>query len=330
MFSADADASGNRTPCQRFRDLVVPGARADVVAGERPAVCDEVLNVLAGKADSSPANHGEPIRAGGVAVDSGMRVLVTEPSTHTIHILDFAGRKASQIDGTKGDRMSQPFGIAVDGNDNIYVTDLARGRIAVFKADGKFKRYIGTFRDEGLFEFPRSIAIDRATGRIYLADSKRNFVLILDENGKIIAQVGKRGGGSRNAEFMEPTEIALYRNEVFVLDKRNVRIQVLDLDGRFRRQFQLEGSGADSASGMAIDNEGRLLVSILNWVEVFDRQGKRLFRFGESGDKPGEFQETKGVFTDRKDRAYVIDSGNNRIQVFQFINPSRTRIEASR
>jgi DNA-binding beta-propeller fold protein YncE len=330
MFSSDADVNGNLTPCQRLRDFVDRGAAAKDVNGERPAVCDQVLNIVAGKADSLPPNLVAPIQAAKVAVDSHLRVLITEPTTRTVHILDFANRKFSRIDGAKGDRMYFPYGVAVDADDTIYVTDLKRGRIAVYNSDGKFKKYIGRFKGEGAFDLPRSIAIDRHTGRIYLADTTRNFVIVLNLDGKILAQVGKRGGGNGAAEFMEPTEIALYENEVFVLDRRNERIQVLDLEGHFRRQFKLGGSGASEANGMAFDTQGRLFVPSLNWVEVFNREGKSLFRFGESGDQAGKFNLTKGICTDSKDRVYVIDSGNRRIQVFQVTDQAKSKTEASR
>ncbi len=73
---------------------------------------------------------------------------------------------------------------------------------------------------------------------------------------------------------------------------------------------------------MAFDAEGHLLIPVMSWIEIFNREGKLLSRFGESGDKPGEFAKVDGICTDAKDRAYVIDAGNFRIQVFQVSTPS--------
>jgi DNA-binding beta-propeller fold protein YncE len=332
MFSSDADVNVPRTPCQRLRDMADHSGAATDMAGERPAVCDQVLDIIAGKAGLETTDALTPIRAEKITVDSSLRVLITEPSTRSIHILDFANRKHSRIDGAKDDRMTFPFGIATDASNRIYVTDLKRGRIAVYRADGKFEKFIGNLMNEGLFQRPQSIAIDRAKGRIYIADTERNFVLILTLDGRIVAQIGKRGGGSGPAEFLEPVEIALYENEVFVLDKRNNRIQVLSLDGRYRRQFKLEGSGVREANGIAFDTQGRLFVPSLNWVEVFNREGQLLYRFGQSGELPGEFKMTmsRGICTDSKDRVYVTDSGNRRIQVFQVAEDFNSKTEASR
>jgi DNA-binding beta-propeller fold protein YncE len=311
--------------------MVEHSGAATLAGGERRAVCDQVLDILAGKADPTPADALTPILAEKMTVDSNMRVLITEPNKRIIHILDFPNRRYSRIDTAKGDRMSFPYAIATDAENNIYVTDLERGRIAVYNAEGKFKKFIGRFKkNENMFERPQSIAIDRTSGRIYLADTARNFIIILDLNGRTLAEVGKRGGGSGPGEFLQPVDIAVYENEVFVLDKRNYRIQVLDLEGHYRRQFRLGGIGASEAQAMAFDTEGRLYVPELSWVEVFDREGKLLFRFGQGGEQPGAFATTKGLCTDSKDRVYVMDSGNRRVQVFQVTEQSKSKIEATR
>ncbi len=330
MFSADGDVNGNRTPCQHLRDTIRPSAAGTAITGERQSMCDQVLDVVAGKDAAAIARLRKPIAAAKLVVDSSQRVLITEPTTRTVHILDFVNRKFLRIDGARGDRMGVPYGIAVDADNSIYVTDLKRGRIAVYNANGKFMKYIGDSKGENLFENPRSIAIDRATGRIYVADSKRNFIVILDHDGKILAQIGKRGGGNGPAEFKDPVEVAVYENEVFVLDQQNVRIQVLDLDGHFRRQFHLRGGAASDANGMAFDSQGRLFILALNWIEVFSREGQLLFRFGRNGDQPGEFQSPKGVCADSRNRVYIADTGNLRIQVFQVTDQPASKTEAAR
>lgn len=316
-FSADVDVNGNRTPCQHMRDIVHPSAAANGMGAERPAVCDSVLNIVAGKA-TVPSEAELPIRAGKIAVDSKQRVLITEPSTRVVHVLDFKHRKYLRINGAKGDRMISPFAVASDAANNIYVTDLELGRIAVYKPDGKFLKYIGTYKGEGLFEDPRAIAIDPAAGRIYLADTSRSFILILDLDGNILTQVGKRGGGDGPGEFRQPSDIAIHGGEVFVLDRQTFRIQVLDLKGNFRRQFQLAGAGTN-AKGIAFDSQGRLFapVPVMEWLAAFNQEGELLFRLGQRGDNQGEFKTPDAICTDSRDRVYVVDSENHRIQVFQ-------------
>jgi len=54
-------------------------------------------------------------------------------------------------------------------------------------------------------------------------------------------------------------------------------------------------------------------------VQVFNRQGQLLYYFGSKGTRAGEFQLPAGLFIDRDDRVYVVDSYNKRIQVFQYV-----------
>jgi hypothetical protein len=53
-------------------------------------------------------------------------------------------------------------------------------------------------------------------------------------------------------------------------------------------------------------------------VQVFDRQGRLLYYFGQQGTGFGEFQLPSGLFIDQSDRVFVVDSYNRRVQVFQY------------
>ncbi len=53
-------------------------------------------------------------------------------------------------------------------------------------------------------------------------------------------------------------------------------------------------------------------------MQVFDRQGRLLYYFGQKGSGFGEFQLPTGLFIDRHDRVFVVDSYHRRVQVFQY------------
>lgn len=332
LFRSDSDVDVARTPCQRVRDYFDHTGEAHDVTGERAAVCDQVLDVIAGKAEPVPAVAQLPIGAAKLVTDSQGRIIVTEPATRSVHILDFANRKYIRIEGSKDDRILLPSAVAVDANDNVYVTDSKRGMIDVFSAAGKFKKYIGNFKGEGAFQLPNSIAIDRPSGRIYLTDTPRHLVLILDRNGKELTRVGKRGGGTGPAEFLLPTELALHGQELFVLDKQNRRIQVFDLDGHFRREFKPNVLGSDTTTGMAVDAGGSIyLMQEFGLIEVVDAKGELLLRFGHYGAGPGEFINSQGISIDAAGRLCVADTGNLRVQIFQISNQANmNRTAASR
>ena len=80
-----------------------------------------------------------------ITTDSHGRVIVTDPGADGIHIFDFAEKKykfLSRKDSGKNPMLA-PQCVAVDAQDNIYVTDSLAGKIFVFDPSGKFRRLIG-------------------------------------------------------------------------------------------------------------------------------------------------------------------------------------------
>jgi DNA-binding beta-propeller fold protein YncE len=76
--------------------------------------------------------------------------------------------------GTEGDGSGQfnnPAGVAVDSEDNVYVTDVNNNRIQKFTANGTFITSWGTEGEgEGQFSGPEGIDID-SQGGVYVADT---------------------------------------------------------------------------------------------------------------------------------------------------------------
>ena len=104
---------------------------------------NKLLDVVAGE----PQFHSL-IRPYSVVTDSRGRVIVTDPGAYGIHIFDFAQQKYKFISRhDKGkDRLLAPQCVAVDAQDNIYVTDSESGKIFVFDSNGKFSRVIGSLK----------------------------------------------------------------------------------------------------------------------------------------------------------------------------------------
>jgi sugar lactone lactonase YvrE len=74
------------------------------------------------------------------------------------------------------------------------------------------------------------------------------------------------------------------------------------------------------AKGIGVDSEGHLYVveGLSGLVQVFDRDGNLLYYFGQRGTGLGDFQLPTGLFIDHKDRVFVVDSYNRRVQVFHY------------
>jgi len=309
-------------------DLLMDGGRKLSFAGSVSLESDvkskrgfwtRLVDVIAGPPD--PHFLVSPY---GVATDSRGRILVTDLAAIGIHIFDLQKQKYKFITrrAERKDPMLAPQCVAVDGHDNIYVTDSKAGKIFVFEPSGKFQRVIGSLKGgEGYFKRPTGIAVDSATQQIYVSDTLRNQIFVMDMQGSVLRRIGKTGTGE--GEFNYPTELRLTGQELAVVDAMNFRVQVLDPTGTFHYAVGKIGDGTGwvfRPKGIGFDSEGHLYVVDGLWgiVQVFDQQGRLLYYFGGKGTAPGQFQLPAGMQIDSHDRIYVVDSFNRRVQVFQY------------
>ena len=199
----------------------------------------------------------------------------------------------------------------------MYITDAQLGAILVYNPNGKFRRYIGNRKGKRLFERPAGIAVDRASGHIYVADPPRNIVVMLDTDGNILAKIGSGASGGGSGEFAAPTDVVVRDQELFVLDAQNFRIQVLDLAGHFRASIYPKSMGPSVA--FSVDSRGRIyLDGPQDTVRVFQRNGRLLYQFGYTGTGSRATSVLSGIWIDPWDRIYIADTGNNRVQSFQW------------
>ena len=120
---------------------------------------------------------------------------------------------------------------------------------------------------EGFFKRPTGIAIDSAAQRIYITDTLRDKVFVLDMNGSVLQTIGKRGNGE--VEFDLPTELLVRDRNLFVVDAMNFRVQYLDRSGVFQTAVGQLGDSSGSMfrpKGIAVDSEGHLYVVDGMWA----------------------------------------------------------------
>ena len=147
----------------------------------------------------------------------------------------------------------QPHGLYVDRHGNVWVTDGldkdGKGQqVFKFSPDGKVLLRLGKAgvagSDVGEFEAPNAVAV-AANGDIFVAEGhnpalSNSRILKFDRNGKLLKIIGKMGTGA--GEFIEPHGLAIdSHGRLFVGDRSNNRIQILDQDGRFIAEWKQFG-----------------------------------------------------------------------------------------
>ena len=227
-------------------------------------------------------------------------------------------------------------GIALDGQGNLYLTEMDDGLIYEYTTAGTFVRQWGGIGSEpGQLTYPEKLAFD-AQGNLYVTEfGSPSFDGSQGENDRIqkfsptatpLAQWGTLG--SEPGQFNGPVGIAIDRQgDIFVAEAGNHRIQKLSSAGKPLTQWHTVGSGigerTQTSYDLGLDSTGNVYVSEPHpvdtgdeWIEKFSPAGERLARWGASGSGPGQFNKPWGVTLDSKDNVYVVDVGNNRIQEF--------------
>lgn len=258
----------------------------------------------------------------GVCTDLHERVFVADDSLKGVHVFDLHTREYAmwRPPEKSAEPFVQPVACAWDPAGRLLVSDSASGLIHAFGTRGEYLGALGN----GVLRRPVGLAVQRGSGRLYVADASLHQVVVLDSRGKDVGRIGERG--SSPGQFNFPTHVALSEaGELCVSDSLNFRVQVFGPEGMLRRVIGKKGDMPGTFSqpkGIALDPEGHIFVVDSNFeaVQVFNRDGELLMTFGREGTGPGEFYLPVGIWIDPMGRVFVADWENRRIQVFQYLS----------
>ena len=166
-----------------------------------------------------------------------------------------------------------PAGLALDSQENVYVTDEWLNRVSIFDKDGNFLSQWGSSGEgDGEFNRPSGIAIDHED-TLYIVDSLNHRVQVFTKDGRYMAKWGSLGSGK--GELNSPWGITLDRDgNVYVADHKNHRVQKFSREGELLAQFGSYGTGPgelNRPADVAVDPEGDVYVCdwANNRVQVF-------------------------------------------------------------
>jgi hypothetical protein len=214
--------------------------------------------------------------------------------------------------------------VRVDAQDNIWAVDEGTDTIVKFNPEGRVVmtlgrredpvRVVGDLPGQGGFHgrnakyrFGREtdVAFDQQ-GNIFVSDGYSDArVVKYDKNGRFIKAVGTRGNG--NLQFNTPHSIATdFQGNVYVGDRGNQRVQVLDNDLNWKANYPNVGNpwAVCVSGGPGPKSPGRQFLYVSNsWpdsapaeaaaftgeVYKMELDGRIVGKFGKAGKAPGEF-----------------------------------------
>lgn len=168
----------------------------------------------------------------GICIDSTGLLYVSDSANGTLQVFQSDLGVWVRSIGTKGDEPGQlqlPSGLATDKLNRVYVVDYGTSRVSVFNKSGALVRTFGQKgTQKGMFNVPRAIAVDKHD-RIFVLDSLNHRVQVFGSGGDWLYSFGSLGSGPE--EFVGPSGLSIDNENslLFVADKGNKRIQVLEL-----------------------------------------------------------------------------------------------------
>lgn len=138
---------------------------------------------------------------------------------------------------------------------------------------------------------------------------------------KFILAWGQKG--DKPGEFYSPIGIAINRkDEVYVTDLNNARVQKFNTDGKYLGGFDLPLDTPPrkfcGIGGITLDDAGQIYLSFMNQhrIGVYSNAGKLIREWGKRGNGDGEFYQPGGLVLDGNGDLYVADQCNHRVQKF--------------
>jgi sugar lactone lactonase YvrE len=178
-----------------------------------------------------------------------------------------------------------PVALAFAPDGTLYVTEILNGhRFLIFGPDGKFKKSVGNL------------------GQV--------------DNAKLSPGV-----------FQFPNGIAVHNGLVYVTDSNNRRVQVFAKDGTFKEIIVTDGlpRGIAFLNRFPFDKADvpdRMLVvdTLAHDGTLWSVKGDKILAFGQQGTVDGEFNYPNGAAVGTRNKMFIADTSNGRIQVWGWPN----------
>jgi DNA-binding beta-propeller fold protein YncE len=222
----------------------------------------------------------------------------------------------------------EPRGLAWSADGTLRVADTVHHSVASFSATDELIGTCGKRAAEGSlpgqFNWPRGVAVDHATGNLWIADTNQSKIQVLSASCTNVAQIGTGAASTALTGFHWPYSIAIRQSDriAFVADSQNHRVMSYDVATRRPiAAYGVKGGGTGrfrSPSGVAVDPAtGHVLVADAGnnrVVELSDTAGSgmtqvRVLNAGLTLSGP------EGVAVDGSGQVAVADSSNNRVVV---------------
>jgi DNA-binding beta-propeller fold protein YncE len=264
--------------------------------------------LMIGEADEITLQN--PVSVGGV---DGILYIV-DAGPNLVFKYDLLSNEIEPIEEIATHFSGGPGNIYVAKDRSFYIVDPIGQKVMQFSERGELRV---TFQDLANLSRPMDVLVDEKTGNVLVADGSFSRIVVFNRIGKAITTIGQRGTGP--GRFRAITAIASADDGLYVLDRLESPVQVIDWQGTYRYSFGENELLFPNA--IAVDKDQRAFISdrSTNTIQVY-QNGQLVMTFGGGGSAPGRFRLITDLWVSGN-LLYVADSLNRRVQVLR-INPS--------
>ena len=220
-----------------------------------------------------------------VTVNSRGDIITSDFSRNEVVVLNSQGEVISAYD-CRG-----PTGVAVDSDDNVYVS--CADQVQKFSNDGHLIKSVGkSGQKEGEFIRPEGLVVHE--NLLYVCDMLNNRIQVFDTGLSYVRTIGCLGSG--NIEFNNPWGIDIdSAGRAYIADQNNGRVQVIDI----HRGGYLKQIGHGGGKGKLSRPTGVRILGEFLYVSDDDNSRVAVFRA-----LTGEFVTSFGGHSDADGKKY--------------------------
>lgn len=270
----------------------------------------------------------------GICIDSKDHIYVVDNGNNRVEHFSPDGKFLNKFGyaGTKNTAFSNAKYIATDDT-YLYITDATQNEVKKFRKSGRFEKAWGsTDNSQGKFDEIEGIAVD--SKYVYVADAFNDDLQKFDKNGKFIMKItdtrsfGVEPFGIAVDKSGSVYSVGMFSNNLYKYSCKGKLIAIWDM-----LDFS-QSDGTHSLDGMVLDSAGNIFVTHnsvhpmspfekywISYVMKYDKTGKAIGIIGSEtggyGSGNGQLEFPSDVAVNSKGYVYVVDSGNNRVEVFK-------------
>lgn len=206
--------------------------------------------------------------------DAHGMTIVMEDGAEYLWVADNGRKRSADLayDYASAETLGQVVKMSLQGE---VVQTISRPELAVYEA--------------GVYS-PTSVAVNGANGDVWVADGYgQSYVHRFDRSGTYISSInGEEGAGRFNTPHAVFVDTRKSEPELYVSDRANGRVQVYDLDGKFKRAFGSDFLTTPSAFGVYGDT--MIIAELRARLAVVDAEDKLVGYLGDNlsvADVPG-------------------------------------------